>query len=246
MHFAPTRMLARAVIALALTAATIVGPGPAAFATGSVASPNGVLYDGCQSHPFTFTVQATATGVDTWFVNATLIGPTGVTVSTAFETGSGSGGQGGSTVTVCDYDAPGTYRLSTRVRYMNRLGQFVETEQLPDVFFSMAALATSTTLGVSTTKPRFKQNVKFRVTSLRQQPTGMSANDYESVALEKRVGGVWKQIRGSATETNDAGWVSIKLRWRQPGKTKVRAVTMPDDNAVASYSAPVKLKLRKR
>jgi len=211
------------ITATLVTAVTMVtGTATPAHAAGSVSSSNGVLFDGCSDHAFSYSFYAP--GATEWDLDATLTDPAGDQSDFAYEYGDGDTASGSSSVSICDWERPGVYTIDVTVTWYD-----ADYNAWPDqgsATFSMREARTRTSLHVSDRTPRFDAIVTLKIHSTEEHPNGYFGNEYEYVALEYWAGGAWDRVRGSKTLTADYGNARLKYRWNLMRPIRIRAVTL--------------------
>lgn len=199
----------------------------AAHAQARGATPNGVIYSDCRTHPIAYSAPIPA-NASYFNLDLTVLGPDGLYVSGDYLASSlGDPPTGTADVQICGYSAkPGTYTVTGEGSY--DIGLTTYKYALPSATFTMRRARTKT---VAISKP---SAVTVRVKD--ERPNGYFLTDFATVYLEQRVGKVWKRIprtKRALSGGRDVFRLNIKT------KVKVRAVTLADDNYAGSKSKPV-------
>lgn len=224
-----------------LTTTSLIGfaaPGDAA-AAGTLSTADGVLYEDCEAHPYSFAISPPA-GTDSWSMNVTAYGPDGTpgesdVVDTGVGTGSGA-------VEFCGDEKPGQYQLVADVEYTDLEASVPTTTERLATTFAMRQPKSRTSLRVSTLRPRLNSEVRFSVTALEERAAGYLPASYAKVRLQKRVDSKWVKVRKGKSFTNARGRVVFTLRWNVAGRVAVRAETVTSPAADGSVSRSVKLR----
>lgn len=238
------RSLALAMIALSLTAVTLVVTAPAQAAvlaapgTGTLSVPSGVRWEGCYDHRFSYSL-ALPPGTYDWDLDVEAVGPDGAYVSGAILAPSlGNGPTGSDTVQVCSLDLVGTYRLRAKLTTYDYYYNSAES-WLPERAFTMRQPATKTTVKLIKTRPG---KHKVRIGSSQERATGYFGAIASDVYLQKWTRLGWVRLRGTSTYTDYRGVATVWFKHRHSKRIKVRAVTVGGYYYSGSVSAGIRFR----
>ena len=222
------------------TAASFVGLVSPASATGALVVGDGVLYQDCREHPYSFSVQPPP-GTDSWSMDVTAYGPDGTSQASDFVYDDISTGTGG--LQFCGSEMSGRYELVAEIEYSDydSDGSGTTTERLTSAF-SMRKPSSRTRLRVSTRNPRYNSAVRFTIKTSDERPSGYFATSYAEVRLQRRVGARWVNVKGGKGFTDSRGRDVLTFRWNTRGRFAVRAVTLESAKLEGSTSAPITLR----
>jgi hypothetical protein len=238
MHRATSaRALGRVVaIVLALTPSALLSmPADSASST-TIAANDGVRYDSCRYHPYTYTVQSMAGSAD-WDADITLYDPEGSRSDSDFRYSGSDPDTGSGSFFICGFEPAGRWRLTIDVTYYDDSYSKIATNTASDTFV-LRKPRTTTAYTVSPKKPRPGQVIRVRISSKIERPAGYAPNRYEYVVLESRKGGgAWKRVRGTRTYTSGSGVGVVRTRNTGRRPVQVRAVTIVTSDYAGSVSS---------
>lgn len=164
-----------------LAVASLVVPAAPAAASGSISAGDGVLYDDCRAHPYSFAITPPP-GTDSWSMDVTAYGPDGTSEASDFVYDDIS--TGGGELQFCGYELPGQYELVAEIEYSDydATGSGTSTERLTTTF-AMRQPMTRTSLKVSSRRPSFNASVRFVITAKDERPSGYFPTSYTTVRL---------------------------------------------------------------
>lgn len=223
-----------------LAAASLVGLASPSSAAGVLVVGNGVLYQDCRDHPYSFSVLPPP-GTDSWSMDVTAYGPDGTSQASDFVYDDISTGSGG--LQFCGSELPGSYELVAEVEYsdFDAYGSGTTTERLTSTF-SMRKPSTRTRLQVSTRSPRYNAAVRFTIKTSDERPSGYFPTSYADVRLQRRAGNRWVNVPSGKGFTDSRGREVLTFRWNTRGRFSVRAVTLDSDNLDGSTSASITIR----
>lgn len=226
-----------------LAGALLLGVAPAQADAGSasVAGIDGVLYDDCLAHPYSFTVASVPADAGYWDLRTRLVGPDGHLTATDFVAQPTSTGTSTFGLLCPPRDTYGRYTIQATFEWQGSDSAW-HSSPLPDAHFTLRRPHTRTSLAASTRRPGDRQVVTWQVRSSDERPTGYAPNAFAWVHLEKRVSGQWVRIRGGRAMTHATGQVKVRLRYLgHHRRTWVRAVTERSARFARSTSPAVRL-----
>jgi hypothetical protein len=230
----------RALLAVPLVlAACLLGPAPAAHAAGVVSTSDGVLYDDCQDHAYSYSFTLPPE-TDSWSLDVAAVAPDGTTEVTDFDYGSGGLAVGTGGLQFCGFELPGTYQLQATVEY-DDYSSGVTGIMTASAVFSMRTPYSRTTLKVSDRSPRFNQPVRFVMKARDERPSGYFPTEYATIRLEVRARGTWHRIRGGQVMSDSKGRAVVAYRWDLRRALWLRAVTKAGPSYAGSKSSPVRV-----
>jgi hypothetical protein len=209
--------------------------------TASVDTVEGVLYEECFAHTYSYSVTLAPNTVD-WSLVVAVDDPGGVVATDSFSD-TDAPLSGTRTVELCgDTDYAGAFTL--RATLIDRIGFYQEITDLTPDAFTMRKPYTTTELKASKRRPRVGYRARLRITSPAEHLGAYLPHATSRVYLERRQGGKWVKVRGSGRWLDDDGRVKLKPRMNKRGKVKLRAVTKGTANYAKSRSRPVTLRVR--
>jgi hypothetical protein len=213
-----------AAVAVTGTLTTVLLPGAAYAAEGSLSSGGSVLYSGCWEHPYTYSLPG-AESADGWSIDATLYGPDGIEVASDYEYGEGAPQAAAtSTLQICSEELPGKYTITATATWYDTDSNRYLIPMTPATF-TMRDPFTRTGVSVSTTNPRYGQPLSIAVSSKDERPNGFFANGYATVTVQRYTRGQWIALSGGRLHTNTYGRASDRWRFNSRVPMKLRAVT---------------------
>jgi hypothetical protein len=232
----------RLTLSLVLAAGTLAALPTQAVAADALVVTDGVLYDDCRMHPYSFVVTPPP-GSDSWSMDVTAYGPDGTSQATDFVYDDISTGSGD--LLFCGSEMAGAYQLVADVEYTDFDADFggVTTERLAAPF-TMRQPASRTSLKVSTGRPSYNSVVTFTVTSLDERPNGFFPTSYATVRLQRKSGGRWVNVPKAKGLTDERGRDVQKFRWNVRGRQVVRAITPATTDVAGSSSRQVTIRTR--
>jgi hypothetical protein len=216
-------------LALLSSGLVVVTVSPAQASGGSLSSPNGVLYPGCRSHPYSYSVSLPP-GADDWSLDVELYAPDGTYSTGDFVYDAPTSGSG--TLLVCGSEMAGRWTIRGTVEYWVDWSQ--GSYSLPTRALTLRAPKSRTKIKAIPRHPHKNQVVKFKVRTLDERPNGYFRSTYPTVVLQTKRGGKWRKLKGSRTMGNDRGGTVIKVRYAGvPVKARAKSLR---DNYTASTS----------
>jgi hypothetical protein len=232
------RLLARALLVpLLAVAGVVVGAQPAQAAlTGTTSAEDFVLSNSCRHHTVDYAF-AVEPGTTLWQVKLSMVGPGG-TSSEGVDLSSVDGDATGGTVQflICGSADPGTYTIRTTGSYQVLAPLVNIPVTVAESTFEVRRAATRTKLTRASL-----DGVGYRLVAKvkDERRGGFKPTKSAEVVFQRRVDGVWKNIRGSRTLTDHG--IAKAVVSAAPG-TRVRAVTKSDGYLGGSASRSVKLR----
>jgi hypothetical protein len=236
--------------AVALTMMSVGVPVPAAaddhvdakHGTAYVDTVDGVLYEECYAHTYSYGITL-APNTASWSMVVAVDDPSGVVATDVFSSGENPPLSGTRTVELCgDTDKAGAFTL--RATLIDRVGFYQDITHLTPDAFTMRKPFTTTELKASKRRPRAGHRARLRITSMAEHLGAYLPHTTSRVYLERRQGGTWVKIRGSGRWLDEHGRVRLKPTMNTRGKVKIRAVTRGTGNYAKSRSRPVTLRVR--
>lgn len=233
--------LGRWLALIVLAAATVCTFPPPAVAAGTIDISDGVMYGGCQVHPYTYTISPPP-GVESWEVFAIARNKddwTDGTDSSGTTAVSASG-----SLRFCNDDL-GRWTLTLVVVYLD---EDDPENSPPDEYlirdFTMGKHETRTRVKISPLKPRLDALVRFTITREFKGPGGYRPRSAGEVLLEYKSGGAWRRIPGSRRLVRREGRVGLVYRWVTTETVVLRARSLGTELSLPSVSKPIKVKSR--
>ena len=222
-------------LALPIVAAALAVPQAAAAGTGELGvKRNGVLYDVCHVHPYSYSV---APDEDRWRLDVTLYTPAGDEWGwESFDSDDGDLTEDTSGVRFCGPGTAGQWTLGATLTEYLPNGDVASVTDVADATFQMRKARSRTALTVSDPTPRFNEIVRFRATSTKERPARFARAQYAETKLQYKTARGWKTLRGSKRVANAKGVTVWKYYWNVKNTYRVRAVTVRNSGYQASTS----------
>lgn len=230
------RLLCLSVVLVGLT----LGLSPAASATDTLTTTDGVLYYGCRDHAYGFSF-ALPPGTDEWSVDVAAVGPDGTTEASDSDFGPGASANGAGSLEFCGSESAGAYELRATVEYTDSAIGGADGTFLTVVPFTMREPRSLSSLSVSDRTPALNQIIKFVLKTRDERPEGFLPTLYSDVHLEARIAGSWVIVKASRTTTNEVGTAVLRYRWKSRRPVRIRAVTETSSGWSGSISAPLRV-----
>jgi hypothetical protein len=198
---------------------------------GSTSTDDVVLYDHCQQHPISYSVQLPP-GTSFWRLRVTVHDPHGNTSQGNVFTGGTSATSGTFDFQLCGSEPTGTWTVeATGFTQVVPLVEIPFT--LPDTTFEVRPMATRTRLAERRARPGHAR----LVTTVRQQGEHRYVRaDGVTIRLERRAAGHWQRVRGLTLTTVHGRAVAVV---EAPGT--YRAVVPGHGNLAPSRSGQVRV-----
>jgi hypothetical protein len=220
--------MVKAVLGLVMVLGAVVGlAGPAHAAGSGIWVSGGVLYEGCRTKSFDYSVDRSwvDAGYD-WSMDVILLDPRGDESTGSFlysganaPSGVADGYDG---FYLCSYEPAGRYTVVAEIEYCGGEYYDCHTESV-QTSFTMRRPYSRTSLAVNDQSASYRQRLTFTVRSRAEHPNGYYAYEYAPVTLQKRTASGWVRIaRGYA---NENGVTRFAIRWTPRHRVAVRALT---------------------
>jgi hypothetical protein len=224
-------------LVLPVVAAALAVPQAAAASTGTTSSNDGVLYDTCKNHRWSWSIDPDHAE---WELDVELIAPDGTGSDSDWLWSGSDATSGTSTFLFCGWEQAGRYRIvATLTEYDEDFNEY--TTRLPNSSFTMRDPRSRTGLRVSDRTPHYNEIVRFKASTTDERPAGFRRTPYATTKLQVRTPRGWVTLRGSRTLSNDRGVSTWRYRWNVKRTYKVRAITVRDSAYRASVSHAVKV-----
>jgi hypothetical protein len=201
-----------------------------------------VTYEGCHNYGVYYSVPAEIASTYSWSIDINVHDPAGTTSDFTFVYSDGDPASGTAYIYLCDWERAGTFTIESELNYYGTTDGYEtyvdETDFDSDTVYVRKPF-TRTKVAVNDATASYGQKLTFTVASTKEYATGYFSNRYETVALQKYVGGAWRTIATRDTNSNGKAWFPVV--WKHRTTVRVRAVTVATDTARSSYSPELKV-----